>query len=126
LVDIFSIFLVGIVWAFLPTDFTALITQYIADKFLKFLFQLPYSRQLEREADFVGIMLAARACFDVRCSIPFWKRMNDCENDVKIPEILSTHPANENRALELERLMPRALELRMECKCYELPKLKEN
>lgn len=120
LVDIFSIAMGGLLWAFLPSDVTALITQYIADKFLKFLFQLPYSRQLEREADYVGIMLAARACFDVRCSIPFWKRMNDTEGNYQVPEILSTHPTSETRASDLEKLMPEALALRMECKCYEL------
>lgn len=95
----------GMLWAFLPSDMTALITQYIADKFLKFLFQLPYNRQLETEADYVGTMLAARACFDVRCSIGFWKRMNDAE-EYNLPEILSTHPANETRASDLERIMP--------------------
>lgn len=123
LVDIFSIAMAGVLWAFLPSDITALITQYIADKFLKFIFQLPYSRQLESEADEVGIMLAARACFDVRCSIPFWKRMNESEIDSEVyqlPEFLSTHPANETRVSDLEKLMPKALELRKECQCYEL------
>lgn len=119
LIDIFSIAMAGLLWAFLPSDITALITQYIADKFLKFLLQLPYSRQLESEADEVGIMLAARACFDVRCSIPFWKRLSE-ESDYQLPEILSTHPASTKRADDLEKLMPEALALRMECNCYEL------
>lgn len=104
LIDITSIGLAGLVWAFLPSDFTALITQYLADKFLKFVFELPYSRQLEKEADQVGIILAARACFDVRYSSAFWKRMTEAEGE--IPEILSTHPASETRATDLEELMP--------------------
>ena len=104
LIDITSIVLVGLVWAFLPSDMTALFTQYLAGQFLKFVFELPYSRGLEKEADEVGIMLAARACFDVRYSAAFWKRMNEAEGD--IPEILSTHPASETRAIDLEELMP--------------------
>ena len=144
LIDITSIILVGLVWAFLPSDFTALITQYLADKFLKFFFELPYSRRLEKEADQVGLSLAARACFDVRYSAEFWKRMNEAEGD--IPEILSTHPASETRAMDLEELMPavmkidlntfldkfvffnfyenyeKALQLRKECNCYDLPR----
>lgn len=119
LVDILSIALAGILWAFLPSDITALISQYIADKFLKFLFQLPYSRQLESEADEVGIMLAARACFDVRCSVPFWNRLNEA-SEYQLPEILSTHPASKKRSEDLEKLMPEAMALRMECNCYEL------
>jgi len=49
-----------VVWAVLPSDLTAFITQYFVDKFNKFLFELPYSRNLEKEADHVGLMLAAK------------------------------------------------------------------
>lgn len=131
----------GLLWAFLPSDLTALITQYIADRFLKFIFQLPYSRQLEREADVVGIQLAARvslfnvnigrkmchfynlnkACFDVRCAVPFWNRMDEHDTNYKVPEFLSTHPGCESRAADLEKLMPEALELRNKCNCQSLP-----
>ena len=48
--------------------------------------------------------------------------MNEHESDdFKVPEILSTHPASETRASDLEKLMPEALALRLECKCQELP-----
>jgi hypothetical protein len=68
---------------------------------------MPYGRHLEMEADYVGIKLAAKACFDVRYSPVFWMRMDKAANEkIKIPELLSTHPTNENRARELERLVP--------------------
>ena len=54
LLDIFSIALVLVLWAILPTDLTAAATQLFADRFLKFLFELPFSRLLEKEADTVG------------------------------------------------------------------------
>jgi hypothetical protein len=50
LLDMVSIGLVLLVWAFLPSDITAAITQLIAEKFLKIGFELPYSRILEKEA----------------------------------------------------------------------------
>jgi len=53
LLDIISIGLVLVFWAILPTDLTAALTQFCADRFLKFLFELPFSRQLEKEADTV-------------------------------------------------------------------------
>jgi hypothetical protein len=34
--------------------------------------------------------------------------MNDNEGEMKIPEILSTHPASETRAHDLEKIMPEA------------------
>lgn len=45
-----------------------------------------------------------KACFDIRQSSEFWKRMSTIEE--KIPEALSTHPASEHRALDLEALIP--------------------
>ena len=54
LLDIFSIGLVLVLWAILPTDLTAAVTQLCADRFLKFLFELPFSRLIEKEADTVG------------------------------------------------------------------------
>lgn len=103
--DVISIGLVLIVWAFLPTDLTAAIGQLVADRLLKFTFELPYSRDLEREADHVGLMFAAKACFDVRYSPVFWRRMGFANPEI-VPEFLSTHPANESRAQELENLIP--------------------
>ena len=105
IVDIIAIGLVLVVWAFLPTDMTALITQLIAEKFLRVGLELPYSRILEKEADKVGLMLAAKACFDVRYSSIFWRRMSQFNEEV-VPEILSTHPANETRAVDLDLLIP--------------------
>ena len=49
-----------LVWAVLPTDVTALITATLANRFLKYVFELPYSRKLEQEADSVGLVLAAK------------------------------------------------------------------
>ena len=103
--DIISISLALIVWAILPTDLTAAVTQVVADRLLKFTLELPYTRDLEKEADHVGLMLAAKACFDVRYSPLFWRRMGEF-NEELIPEILSTHPANETRAQDLEALVP--------------------
>lgn len=103
-----SISLALIVWAILPSDLTAALTQVLADKLLKFTFELPYSRELEKEADHVGLMLAAKACFDIRYSPVFWRRMSQFNEEI-IPEILSTHPANETRAQDLESLIPAVL-----------------
>jgi hypothetical protein len=41
----------------------------------------------------------------VRHSPSFWRRMSQFNEEI-VPEILSTHPANETRAKELEELLP--------------------
>ncbi|XP_019356770.1 PREDICTED: metalloendopeptidase OMA1, mitochondrial isoform X3 [Gavialis gangeticus] len=85
-----------------------------------FMFDRPYSRTLEAEADKVGLQLAAKACVDVRASSVFWQQMELAETiqgQPKLPEWLSTHPSHENRAEHLDRLIPEALKLRESCKC---------
>ncbi|NXA48346.1 OMA1 Metalloendopeptidase, partial [Nothocercus julius] len=75
----------------------------------QFIFDRPYSRTLEAEADKVGLQFAAKACVDVRASSVFWQQMELAETiqgQPKMPEWLSTHPSHENRAEHLDRLIP--------------------
>jgi metalloendopeptidase OMA1, mitochondrial len=71
---------------------------------------LPYSRLNESEADNIGIRYAARAGYDPRAAVNFWKRMKEAsEGKSKPPEWLSTHPSDDTRIKNLEKLMPEAM-----------------
>ncbi len=72
------------------------------------LLLLKYSRKQESEADEIGIILMAEAGYDPRASVPFWRRMAAVGGQ-KPPELLSTHPSDETRIQDLEKLMPEAL-----------------
>jgi predicted Zn-dependent protease len=69
---------------------------------------LPYSRVHETEADKIGLALMARAGYDPREAVPFWKRMNE-KGGSRPPEFLSTHPAPETRIREIEAYLPEAM-----------------
>ncbi|MEO0574366.1 MAG: M48 family metallopeptidase [Pseudomonadota bacterium] len=72
---------------------------------------LPFSRHHESEADYIGLVLAARACFDPREAPGLWQRMG--ANAGKSPsEFMSTHPAPETRVEQFEQWMPEALRIR--------------
>lgn len=73
---------------------------------------LPFSREHESEADEVGLMLAAAACYDPREAIGLWQRMGQLSAGQAPPEFMSTHPSGETRIARLQQLMPRALEIR--------------
>lgn len=70
---------------------------------------LPYGRKHETQADEVGLMLAAAACYDPREAIPLWQRMSELNGGQRPPEFASTHPDPANRMQHLQELMPRAL-----------------
>ncbi|MCI0586776.1 MAG: M48 family metallopeptidase [Planctomycetes bacterium] len=70
---------------------------------------LPYSRTHESEADEIGLIYMARAGYDPRPSVDFWRRMA-AKGGAKPPEFLSTHPSDETRIAQLRALLPRAIE----------------
>ncbi|MBA3486650.1 MAG: M48 family metallopeptidase [Lysobacter sp.] len=69
---------------------------------------LPYGRNHETQADQVGLMLAAAACFDPREAVPLWERMSQLGGGERPPEFASTHPDPANRIQTLQSLMPTA------------------
>ncbi|MDR4502661.1 MAG: M48 family metallopeptidase [Nitrospirales bacterium] len=71
---------------------------------------LPFSRQHESEADYIGVLLAADAGYDPREAIAIWQRMAGA-SDGAPPEFLSTHPAHDTRIADLKKWMPEAMTL---------------
>lgn len=72
--------------------------------------QLGFGRRAELQSDDLGLTLMARAGYDPREAIGFWRRMQAQGGDAP-PEWLSTHPSHETRIEEIEALMPKALEI---------------
>ncbi|KAM7410313.1 hypothetical protein PAMA_001655 [Pampus argenteus] len=123
-VDLLSVVLLTAIWAVCPRDSLALLGQWVQGKLTELMFNRPYSRKLEAEADQVGLQLAAKACADVRASPVFWQQMeirDQLTGEPALPEWLSTHPSHRNRVTQLDRLIPQALELRESCVCPPLP-----
>jgi len=71
---------------------------------------LPYSRLQESEADRLGLIFMAKAGYDPRAAVDFWRRMADAgKGKAKPPEFLSTHPADDTRIRQIEKWLPEAL-----------------
>lgn len=73
---------------------------------------LPYSRTQELEADYLGLLYMARAGYDPREALAFWKRFGAYQKEKGSGtrlEFLSTHPLDETRLRALEERMGRAV-----------------
>jgi len=70
---------------------------------------LPFSREHESEADRMGLLYMARAGYDPREAIEFWRRMSSQNHAGQPPEFASTHPSDATRIRDLEAFMPQAL-----------------
>ncbi|XP_056234978.1 metalloendopeptidase OMA1, mitochondrial isoform X2 [Seriola aureovittata] len=116
-VDLLSLILLTAIWAVCPRDSLALLGQWVQEKLKELMFNRPYSRKLEAEADRVGLHLAAKACADVRASPVFWQRMELIEQltgESAQSEWLSTHPSHRNRFAQLDGLVPQVVQVLMQ------------
>jgi metalloendopeptidase OMA1, mitochondrial len=62
---------------------------------------LPFSRQHELEADYIGLLLTAQAGYEPSESVHMWERMKQ-SGDESPPEWLSTHPSYDRRIAALQ------------------------
>ena len=90
-----------------------------ANQIMQYILVLPNSRQNEKEADAIGLELAARGGYDPRAAITLWEKMSKESKGKNPPEFLSTHPSNENRIKDLSALIPKVMPLYEEAKQAE-------
>jgi len=77
---------------------------------------LPYSRMQESEADHIGLILMAEACYDPREALKFWEKFAKLDQKgPQVPVYLRTHPLSRQRIENLKRWMPQALKIYDEC-----------
>jgi predicted Zn-dependent protease len=66
----------------------------------------PFGRTQEREADYLGLIFASLAGYDIRESIKIWERMKEANKGQEPPEWMSTHPSSTKRIESLKRWIP--------------------
>jgi predicted Zn-dependent protease len=72
---------------------------------------LPHSRKQESEADEIGLIYMARAGYNPEAAVEFWKRFKDFNaksGGKSSAWFLSTHPTDDKRIADLQRLLPKA------------------
>ncbi len=71
---------------------------------------LPFSRLQESEADHLGLIFMSMAGYDPHGAVEFWERMAANKKGQAPPEFLSTHPSDQTRINDLEKLIPEAMQ----------------
>ena len=66
--------------------------------------EIPHSREMEREADLIGLKLMGGACFDVSVAGNTFRRMEAEEGESSsVKKYLSTHPGHGERVQNMRR-----------------------
>lgn len=66
---------------------------------------LPFSREHEEEADYMGLIFMAKSGYNLESALSFWEKMERKSKD-KIPEFLSTHPSHGTRIKNIKKWIP--------------------
>jgi len=66
----------------------------------------PFGRKQEKEADYLGLIFASLAGYDIRESVKVWERMKEANKGNEPPEWMSTHPSNLRRIESLKTWIP--------------------
>jgi metalloendopeptidase OMA1, mitochondrial len=69
---------------------------------------LPFSRSQESEADHIGLVYMARAGYNPRQAVAFWKRMLHASKGKEPPEFASDHPSDAHRVARINEWLPEA------------------
>lgn len=84
------------------------------------LLDLPFSRKCENEADYIGLLMMARSCYNPVEAINLWKRMSEqSNNNPEFSTFLSTHPSHKRRIENIRSWLPEANELRHRSECHD-------
>ncbi|KAG0652353.1 metalloendopeptidase OMA1 [Hyphodiscus hymeniophilus] len=89
---------------------------WLSNTVLEFGIAMPASRTQESEADYIGLMMMAKSCYDPHAAVGVWQRMEEAEKN-GIPQWMSTHPSNVTRIAKMEEWLPKAEEARDESGC---------
>eukprot|EP01083_Nonionella_stella_P031334 85806_1 len=82
---------------FIPSNYMFGLQEWFRLQIMHLFTELPFSRMNEIEADYIGLILAKQAGFDIEIGKTMWNKMSDEIGD-ELPEIFSTHPGHENRS----------------------------
>jgi predicted Zn-dependent protease len=73
--------------------------------------ELPKSRGMEKEADDIGVELAARAGYNPQSAVSLWQKMEKVAGGSEPPKFLSTHPPSADRIADLQKQIQKVMPL---------------
>lgn len=89
----FTAVIVTSIWLLVPDFYFASVINQLEKQLENVLTEAPYSRKLEKEADYVGLMLASAACFNPHAGYKLWSRFRNVVGE-GVPDWASTHPSH--------------------------------
>lgn len=121
--------LIVLKWVIFPGFFSGLLS-FFGLSIGSVIHYLKYRRDQETEADHVGLIIAAKACVDVREAVVIFGTFRTLEEEhMKILKTLEKnswlrdHPSHSDREKKLNELLPEVLECRSQAGCPALSKV---
>ncbi|XBW38585.1 hypothetical protein QEN19_004174 [Hanseniaspora menglaensis] len=92
------------------------------------LMKLPASRSMELEADYAGLLIMSKSCYNPDKSWQLWERMQKLEekNRNLNLEFLSTHPSSDKREMKFKEWLPQARQIYESSDCGNSGVIRDN
>lgn len=89
------------------------VTPDIVNTMSSLFLRLPFSRRMEMEADYIGLLLIASAGYDPRVAPSVYEKLGQVTGESALRDYLSTHPSGKKRAqlLAQAKIMEEALSI---------------
>ncbi|XP_025405347.1 metalloendopeptidase OMA1, mitochondrial-like [Sipha flava] len=123
LVNVFQIVGIVVAWMLLPEVIAYTFSIWFEIKIKSLCFEMPLLRRLEKEADRVGFMMAARACVDITQGPKMWISFAETDERSSIKRSywwMCTHPSYRSRANHLNQLTAETQKLQKLVNCHDL------
>ncbi len=85
-------------------------TKQLYNYFTTFGVMLPFSRNHETEADYLGVVFMHFAGYELTEAYKMWERMEKSNSGKRTPEFLSTHPSSKSRIENIKKWIPQVKE----------------
>jgi len=80
-------------------------------------YNFSHSQQMEFEADYIGLQLMTRACYNPRGALKLFEKLENLEGyGYTFHAYENSHPPNKDRAAEVEKLLPQLETQYKQCK----------
>jgi len=123
--DLLRLPLTFLAWCLPGSDLVALLLSQVSHSATEVSLTLPYFRELETEADILGLYIMSMACYDAREASCLWRSFDEAFGGQEQPlgHWLATHPSHEQRYRLIDAYIPNTQACRKINNCPRLSRV---
>jgi len=121
--DLLRLPLTFFAWCLPSSLFVSLMLSQVSHTGTDVSITLPFFRELESEADILGLYIMSMACYDAREASCLWRKFDQTQEEQPLGHWLATHPSHQQRYRLIDAYIPKTEACRKANNCPRLSPL---